>query len=136
MAFLETAVFCSTQEYERDLPKRIHESSLGNDDIYTFMARLNSKERHAAKLAVQTLEVKHKAGITAVHFTFLNENMKPYFATIEKVVDGLITHAEGVGIKDEGTEHRFPIIQAYFKDFFDVALIEALAENAELNLTC
>ena len=132
MASLETSVFCSAAEYNQGRPKRANEQSLGEDDIYNLAVLLDSETRPAAKLAVQTQEISHGAGFVAVRFAFLDGNLKPTIQTEQVLYDGLINAFSGIVIVDTGTTEKYNIVQAYFKDFFDDQIIEALAQSAEL----
>ncbi len=132
MAFLETGVFCSAAEYNRNTPTRANEQSMGADDIYNLAVLLESESRPAAKLAVQTQGISHGAGFVAVRFAFLDGNLKPTIQTEQVLSNGFIDTFSGINIIASGTTESYNIAQAYFKDFFDDQLIEALAQSTEL----
>lgn len=134
MAFLETGIFCSGEEYARGVPNRIHEGQLREEDIYTLCLHLESEKRQATKMAVRTLKIVQKTGFAVIKFAFLDPDLNSRIKTTETIADGLINKLQGACMVDTTTQEKFVVDQAYFKDYFEDQFGSILAKGNEVSL--
>lgn len=129
MAFLESGVFCTAEEYQRGLSHRVDEGQLQVDDIYTMFLLLDSVEREATKLAVRPREILKKEGLIIVRFAFLDKELNIQHEGKEVMQDGLITNVRETIVVDNERSKKYGAAQAYLKDYFDEQFGHLLSES-------
>jgi len=134
MAFIESGAFCRREEYSNGLIRRIHETQLQNGELYMIMMSLDGEKREAAKKAARLLEIAPKTGLAVVKFAFLSNELAPELEMTQTVEDGLINDSKNILMVDTTLQEKFPVAQAYFKDYFDDQFGNVLAESSSLSL--
>lgn len=120
MPFLDLSDFCGYEEYSSGLGSRANEANICPDDLFMLMMALRDSQKEAAKQAVKVVEIAPNAGIAAVKFAFLDDDLEPYYATKEKMISGLFLPFEDASFYDyDDGEQEYKVTEAYLKDYFD-----------------
>lgn len=114
MAFLESNLFCSAEEYRRDREKRVNEASIQPDQVYSLNALLLTDTREAAKLPVKlTVPIEH-----LVKVTFLSRELLPVSSFETAMFDGMMSIPKA-RIREADSDATHPIQEAFLKDYFE-----------------
>jgi hypothetical protein len=135
MAYMESSAFCSLDEYEQGLDRRVHESDIRIDELYTFALRLDSDEREVAKLATRPLAAERSVGMAVVRFSLLDADLNPRAEGTAEITNGIANKVIDVAVKDPRSGNTFTILQGYFRDYFEDQFGGILERSNELTLT-
>ncbi len=121
MAFLESGIFCSYEEYKQGFDRHVDGSELQEDSFYTIAMLLDSEKWDASKQAARVIQAAKGAGFYAVKHVFVDKDLNDMENTtcIVKVEQGTIRRMPKVKIKDLRTDELFSIREAYYLDYFD-----------------
>lgn len=134
MAFLETGQFCPQDEYDRGINQRITSHEFRQGDLYMVMLSLDADECEAAKYPVRMLDIHRSYGAVAVQFAFLNKNLQEEHVALEPLEDDFIRNCSTATMCRTRDDKRFPILEGYFKDYFEDQFGPALAESQLLTM--
>lgn len=135
MAFLESASFCSLEQYQSSLAQRVHETALQANELFMLALRLSGDNKHeAAKFPVRSKEIVRKTGLAVIQFTFLDNDLNPINESTAQMRDGIVNQVQGALVVDPATREEFKILEGHFKDYFDDQFGGVLVESQEQTL--
>ncbi len=134
MAYLENGIFCSVNEYEAGVERRVHETALEADELYTLALRLENSSNKAAKIAARPFDVIQVTGKAVVGLAMLDTKLNPQAMATVDIVDGFARDILGVHVMDTASGDRYEILEGYLKDYFEDQFRNLLEQSEELSL--
>jgi len=119
MAFLEAPTYCSLVEYDSGICKRLDESDIQPETLFTYMVRLDSRAYPAASFPVKAQDIVRRSGIVVVNFVFLDKDLNTTYIDRQVVSNGIVHSEDDTLVIESPENEEHEVIEGYLKDYFE-----------------